>query len=86
MRLQSNVKLRMLESGRIDGALEAVRRTMLLVPDDHRLWREAGLMYMRLGDLEAALESLDHYLSMAPAGEDRSRIEQVMSELHERLL
>jgi regulator of sirC expression with transglutaminase-like and TPR domain len=85
MRLQSNVKLRMLEAGRIDAALEAVRRMMLLSPDDHRLWREAGLMLMRLGDLETALESLDQYLALAPAGEDRARIEQVMSELHERL-
>jgi regulator of sirC expression with transglutaminase-like and TPR domain len=85
MRLQSNVKLRMLEAGRVDAALEAVRRMMLLSPDDHRLWREAGLMLMRLGDLETAVESLDQYLSLAPAGEDRARIEQVMSELHERL-
>lgn len=84
-RLQGNVKLRMLEGGHLESALEAVQRMILIAPDDYRLWREAGLMQMRLGDLETALETLDSYLMLAPPGKDRSRIEQVMSELRQRL-
>lgn len=85
VRLQNNVKLRALEGGRYDLALEAVERLLLISPRDHRLWREAGLMHMRLGDLEGAVAALDEYLDLAPPGQDRDKIAQVMNELRQRL-
>lgn len=85
VRLQNNVKLRALEGGRYDQALEAVERLLLISPRDHRLWREAGLMHMRLGDLEGAITALDEYLDLAPPGQDRDKIAQVMNELRQRL-
>lgn len=85
VRLHNNVKLRHLEAGRFDRALETVEQMLLIAPRDHRLWREAGLMHMRLGDLERALDHLDTYLDLAPPGTDRDRIEDVMHELRHRL-
>lgn len=85
VRLHNTTKLRHLEAGRFDRALEAVEQMLLIAPRDHRLWREAGLMHMRLGDLERALDHLDTYLDLAPPGTDRERIEDVMHELRHRL-
>lgn len=85
VRLHNTIKLRHLEAGRFDRALETVEQMLLIAPRDHRLWREAGLMHMRLGDLERALDHLDTYLDLAPPGTDRDRIEDVMHELRHRL-
>jgi len=85
VRLHNIVKLRHLEAGRFDRALETVEQMLLVAPTDHRLWREAGLMHMRLGDLERALDHLDTYLTLAPPGTDRDRIEDVLHELRHRL-
>lgn len=85
LRLQSNVKLRALEGGRIDEALAAIERMLLIAPEDYRLWREAGLLHMRHGDLEGAIAALDDYLRLAPHGADRERIRKVIEELHDRL-
>lgn len=85
VRLQSNVKLRALEAGRIDQALEAIDRLLLITPDDHRLWREAGLLHMRDGDLEGAITALQRYVALAPDSPDRDRIHHVIDELRNRL-
>lgn len=85
VRLHNTIKLRHLEAGRFDRALDTVEQMLLIAPRDHRLWREAGLMHMRLGDLERALDHLDTYLDLAPPGTDRERIEDVMHELRHRL-
>ena len=86
LRLQNNVKLRHLERGNAAAALEAVTLMLLLSPQDHRLWRESGLMHMRLGDLEGAMAALDTYLDLAPPGPDRTRIDDVLRELRQRLV
>lgn len=81
IRLQANIKLRALQAGDYQTALATVERMLLVTPDDHWLWRESGLMHMRLGDLDGALAALDVYLSLAPDGTDRDRIAKVVQEL-----
>lgn len=85
IRLQSNIKVRLLDGGMIESALAVVQRMLLFSPQDYRLWREAGLLHMRVGNLEAAVADLETYLTLAPASDDRLRIEQVMGELRQRL-
>lgn len=81
IRLQANIKLRALQAGDYEAALATVERMLLVTPDDYWLWRESGLMHMRLGDLDGALAALDVYLSLAPDGADRERIAKVVQEL-----
>ncbi|GAB3117308.1 SirB1 family protein [Novispirillum itersonii] len=81
IRLQANIKLRALQAGDYQTALATVERMLLVTPEDHWLWRESGLMHMRLGDLDGALAALDVYLTLAPDGTDRDRIAKVVQEL-----
>lgn len=85
LRLHNTTKMRYLDAGHVDRALGAVEQMLLIAPTDHRLWREAGLMHMRLGALEPALERLDTYLALAPPGTDRDRIADVLHELRSRM-
>ena len=85
VRLQNNVRTRRLELGEVSGALEAVVALQILDPSNAGLWREAGVLHMRLGQLKHAVEALEGFVARAPEGPDRHKIGQVVQELRERL-
>ncbi len=85
IRLQNNVKTRRMELNEVDGALEALASMQVLDPDNATLWREAGVMHMRLGRIKNAVESFEGFVARAPEGPDRRKIGQVVEELRERL-
>ena len=85
VRLQNNVKTRRMEMGEVEGALEALRCMQILSPDNPALWREAGVIHMRLGRLKRAVEAFEAFVARAPEGPDRAKIGQVVQELRERL-
>jgi regulator of sirC expression with transglutaminase-like and TPR domain len=85
IRLQNNVKTRRMELNEVAGALEALTTMQMLDPGNASLWREAGVMHMRLGHLKHAVESFEGFVARAPDGPDRRKIGQVVQELRERL-
>jgi len=84
-RLLDNIKTRQLDKGCIEAALEVLLNMQILLPENVNLWREGGLMYLRLGRLEEALRALDVYITRVPEGPDRRRIDLVVQELRERV-
>src|SRR5437870_3303666 len=50
LRLQNNLKSRLLQAGRHERALGVVETMLLLAPDLAELWHEAGLLNTRLGN------------------------------------
>ncbi len=85
IRLQNNVKSRRLDLGMVENALEALIRMQILNPEQEALWREAGVMQMRLGRLKHAIEAFEGFLERATEGPDRRKIAGVVQELRERL-
>ncbi|MGE3475412.1 MAG: SirB1 family protein [Rhodospirillaceae bacterium] len=85
VRLQNNVKTRRMELNEVAGALEAVEAMQMLDPENASLWREAGVMHMRLGHLKHAVEAFEGFVARTPEGADRRKIAQVIEELRERL-
>lgn len=85
IRLQNNVKTRRMELNEFAGALDAISCMQALAPESPSLWREAGVMHMRLGHLKHAVESFEGFLARTPDGSDRTKIAQVVEELRERL-
>lgn len=85
VRLQNNVKTRRMELNEVAGALEAVATMQALDPENAGLWRESGVMHMRLGHLKSAVEAFERFVTHAPEGADRQKIAQVIEELRERL-
>jgi regulator of sirC expression with transglutaminase-like and TPR domain len=84
-RLRNNAKMRLLEKGDAEGALARVDSLRLICPDDPTLWREKGLIHLRLGALPEAVAALDRFLAMAPPGPDWQRVDLVVRELRQRL-
>ena len=85
IRLQNNVKSRRLDLGQVEDALDALEHMKILSPGQAALWREAGVMQMRLGRLKHAVESFEGFMARAPDGPDRRKIAGVIQELRERL-
>lgn len=85
VRLQNNVKTRRLDLGQMEDALKTLKSMQLLLPESAALYREAGLLHLRLGEVSQALSSLEEYLTRAAVGPERSRIETVVKDLQQRI-
>src|SRR6185503_19632077 len=59
LRLQNNIKLRLMESRQLEKALAVIDGMLLFAPDDAVLWREAGVINAELGQLQAAIGALE---------------------------
>ena len=68
LRLQNNIKSRLLQAGRAEPALRIVQTMLLLAPDLAGLWHEAGMLNARLGNMRAAVEALQEFIVRAPGG------------------
>jgi len=59
LRLQNNIKLRLLESGRREAALAIIESMLAMAPDRAELWREQGTVNASICNLGAAIRSLE---------------------------
>jgi regulator of sirC expression with transglutaminase-like and TPR domain len=85
LRLQNNLKLRLLESRHFERALEVIDGMTLLAPGEAGLWREAGLVNAELGNLRAAIAALERCLALASGERERHHIAALLQQLKGRL-
>ena len=62
LRLQNNIKLRLVQNQQLDKALAVVEGMLLFAPDHAALWREAGLLHAHLDNYRAAIAALEEFL------------------------
>ena len=85
LRLENNLKSRLLQQQRYAPAVEVVERMLMLAPDLAELWREAGLLHRELGNLRAAGAALEQYVVRAPDGRERHQAAAILQQLRGRL-
>lgn len=85
VRLQNDVKLRLLRCGRVDRALAVVEAVLLFAPGQTALWREAGLMHLRLGSPKPAQAALEQFVSRTTNEPARRRTLQLLQEIRSGL-
>lgn len=85
LRLGNGAKLRALRLGRVDKALSLVEALLLLAPDMALLWREAGLMHMRLDNRPSAIAALEQFVSRTPNAQAKARTLTLLAELKRQL-
>jgi regulator of sirC expression with transglutaminase-like and TPR domain len=85
LRLQNNLKSRLLQQQRFERAVEIVERMLLLAPDLGDLWREAGLLHRQLGNIRAAAAALEQYVVRAPDGAARHQAAALLQQLRTQL-
>ncbi len=85
LRLQNNIKLRLIRGVRLAPALVVVETMMLFAPDEAELWREAGLLNRRLGHIGRAIECLEAYLRQQPGATARHATATQLQSLRNQL-
>lgn len=85
LRLQNNIKIRLLNADAYDRALPVIERMLMVAPGDVALWHEAGLVHRRLENLRAAIGCLEKALALAEAPAARQRIAAEIAALKGKL-
>jgi len=85
LRLQNNIKLRLLQAGSSEAAFEVLRRMRLLAPDHADLWHETGRLAHHIGRLTAGIAALETALRLDPAAEWRQEATLLLQQLKGKL-
>lgn len=85
VRLQNNIKARHERAGRPEDALRVVDRMLLFAPDMMGLWREAGKIQARLGNLSAAIAAFETIVERADSEAVRHDAAAIIQKLRRRL-
>lgn len=85
LRLQGNIKTRLLRGGRPEDAVEVLETMLLLAPDRAELWREKGILHARLDNLKDAVQALEEYLRRSGGAGARYNTSILLQELRARL-
>jgi regulator of sirC expression with transglutaminase-like and TPR domain len=85
LRLQNNVKLRLVQTRQMESALMAIENMMLFAPEEASLWWEAGQINAAIGKLRAAIAALERFLTLADDDAQRHRAAALLQQLRARL-
>lgn len=85
VRLQNNIKTRHERAGRPEDALRVVEGMLMFAPGMMPLWREAGVINARLGNLGAAIEAFQTIIEGADSDSVRHDAAAIVQKLKSRL-
>lgn len=85
LRLQNNLKARLIQAQRWERALTIIETMLLLAPDQAELWREAGALQARLGNLRAAVASFEAFIARTPDGAARHHAAALVQQLKAKM-
>ena len=85
LRLQNNIKSRLVAQGRGQEALAVVEGMLLFAPGEAELWREAGALHGEIGNLRAAVAALERFMALTRDPATRHQTAQEIQALRRRL-
>ena len=85
LRLQNNIKLRLLDAGRREAALAVIESMLAMASDRAEFWREQGAVNASLGNLGAAIRSFETALERERDSTRRFATAALLQELKTRL-
>ncbi len=85
LRLQNNIKMRLLKGNHLPEALTVLEGMLMLAPAQAGLWREAGLIHAQAENLRAAQTCLANAVELAEKGPTRQRIAAELATVRSKL-
>ncbi len=85
LRLQNNIKLRLIRQERSGEALEVLETMLMFAPQRAALWKEAGILHSHLDNMRAAIMAFEHYLELAGPEPERQSIAALLQQLRSQL-
>jgi regulator of sirC expression with transglutaminase-like and TPR domain len=85
LRLQNNIKLRLIQAGEMEKALEVVATMLLFAPNEPAIWHASGVLNAEVGRINAAIQALQTVTRMDPNGAYQPKVAALMLALRKRL-
>lgn len=85
IRLQNNIKLRLIENEEYEKAAKVVEAMRQIDPEEFRLLLDAGVLYARVGKPKAAVQCLEKYIDQAPNARDRQEAALLLQQLRDTI-
>ena len=85
LRLEGNIRVRLVAQQRWEEAVSVVARMLLIAPTNAGLWREQGMLQARMDHVQAAIASLEESLRRCDEEPARYRTSALIQELRRRL-
>lgn len=85
MRLQNNIKLRQIDAGDYEAALNTIESMRMVAPQDFRLLLDAGVLYSKTQQPKAAINALEAYIEKVKDPQHRYDAELLLKELRTSL-
>lgn len=85
LRLQNNLKMRLLRERKPEAAARVVMRMLTIAPRETQLWREAGMIEAQLGNLKRAIGLIERYRDASATEAERREAALLLQELAQRL-
>lgn len=86
IRMQNNIKLRLIEGEDYKAAVKVIEIMRRLDPEEYRLLLDAGVLYARTNQAIAAIDALEDYIERTPYPEDQHEalilLKQIQSSLN----
>ena len=81
MAVENVIKLHRIATEDYDAALRTVAAMQALAPQEYRLLLDAGVLYARTKQTQAAIFALDHYISKTPDPRSRAEAQLLLDDL-----
>lgn len=81
LRLQNNIKYRLIQDEEYETALIHIEAMRLLAPQDYRLLFEMGILHSRIGNIELAINLLKHYGEKISDPQEQYELANILDEL-----
>jgi len=85
LRLQNNLKARLIQAEHYERAVMVAETMLMLAPDLAELWREAGLLHTRLGNMRSAAAALEQAVQRSPDSTARHQAAALLQQLRAKL-
>tara|TARA_B100000676_G_scaffold309819_1_gene374512 strand:- start:2071 stop:2907 length:837 start_codon:yes stop_codon:yes gene_type:complete len=85
LRLQSNIRLRLVQMRRFEQAAAIVETMLLLAPDQSEIWRDFGMLNVQIGKLSAAIKALESSVEFESVDSRRTETTALLQALQRRM-
>ncbi len=85
LRLQNNLKKRLIDAEDYVGAVQVIETMEAIAPEEYRTLFDKGVLYAKLGQKKQAETALLDYIDKVPAARDRQQAQALLAQIRETL-
>jgi len=85
LRLENNIKLRLVQTGRLELALKTVEVMQAIAPNEFSLWRDRGMLLAAQGEIIGAIDSIQKFHDVSDDPRNKQQAQILIQQLKRRL-